>query len=51
MYGGLLVNQPHLFNEMVIEAYKDGQKVYENKGDKSLIDLSTKRFNPKKVFF
>ena len=32
-------------NEMIVEAHKGGQVVYEDRGDKSLIDLLTKRFN------
>ncbi|KAL9954669.1 hypothetical protein ACROYT_G042234 [Oculina patagonica] len=47
-YGGLLINVPRLINEMVIEAVKDGRKVYEDIADKSLVDLITKRFNPRK---
>ena len=50
MYGGLFINKPRLLNEMVIEARRGGQIVYENKGDKSLVDLLTKRFNPKKKY-
>ena len=37
-------------NEMVIEAHKGGQIVYEDKEDKSLVDLLTKRFDPKKRY-
>ena len=50
MYGGLFINKPKLLNEMVIEAHRGGQIVYENKGDKSLVDLLPKRFNPKKKY-
>ncbi|KAL9980406.1 hypothetical protein ACROYT_G008994 [Oculina patagonica] len=49
-YGGLLINMPRLINEMVIEAVKDGKMVYEDIADKSLVDLITKRFNPKKKY-
>ena len=49
-YGGLLINMPRLINEMVIEAVKDGKKVYEDIADKSLVDLITKRFDPKKKY-
>ena len=49
-YGGLLINVPRLINEMVIEAVKDGKKVYEDIADKSLVDLITKRFDPKKKY-
>ena len=50
MYSGLFINKPKLLNEMVIEAHRGGQIVYEKKGDKSLVDLLTKRFNPKKRY-
>lgn len=49
-YGGLMINVPRLMNEMVIEAHKNGKNIYENTVDKSLIDLITKRFNPKKKY-
>lgn len=49
-YGGLLINVPRLINEMVVEAVKDGEKVYEDMADKSLVDLLTKRFDPKKRY-
>ncbi|KAL9974073.1 hypothetical protein ACROYT_G011072 [Oculina patagonica] len=49
-YGGLLINMPRLINEMVIEAVKDGKMVYEDIADKSLVDLITKRFDPKKKY-
>ena len=49
-YGGSFINVPRLMNEMVIEAVKDGKKVYEDTADKSLIDLITKRFDPKKKY-
>ena len=35
-------------NEMIVEAQKGGKVVYEDCGDKSLIDLSTKCFNSEK---
>ena len=50
MYGGLFINQPILLNDMIVEAHKGSQIVYENQGDKSLADLLTKRFNPKKRY-
>lgn len=49
-YGVLMINVPRLMNEMVIETHKGGQIVYEDKGDKSLVDLLTKRFDPKKRY-
>lgn len=45
-----MINVPRLLNEMVIEAHKGGRIVYEDKGDKSLADLLTKRFNPKRKY-
>ena len=50
MYGGLFINYPKLINEYKVEALKGGQIVYDNKGDKSLVELLTKRFNPKKRY-
>ena len=38
-------------NEMIVEAHERGKVVYEDCGDKSLIDLFTKRFQPKKKIF
>ncbi|DAC81727.1 TPA_asm: hypothetical protein, partial [Stylophora coral adintovirus] len=51
-YGGLLINPNRLINEMVVEAINPstGSLVYERHGDKSLVDLLTKRFNPKKNY-
>ena len=49
-YGVLMINVPRLMNEMVIETHKGGQIVYEDKRDKSLVDLLTKRFDPKKRY-
>ena len=49
-YGGLLINVPRLMNEMIVEAHKEGKVVYEDGGDKSLIDLSTKCFNSEKRY-
>ena len=49
-YGGLLINMPKLMNQMVIEAMKDGEIVYKDTADKSLIDLITKRFDHKKKY-
>ena len=46
-YGGLLVDYPKLMNNMLIDVYKDNKLVYQDKADRSLIDLLTKRYNPK----
>ena len=34
-------------NNMLLDVYKNNQLVYQDKADKSLIDLLTKRYNPK----
>ena len=46
-YGGLLVDYPKLTNNMLLDVYKDNKLVYQDKADRSLIDLLTKRYNPK----
>ena len=46
-YGGLLVDYPKLINNMLLDVYKNNKLVYQDKADKSLIDLLTKRYNPK----
>ena len=46
-YGGLLVDYPKLINNMLLDVYKDNKLVYQDKADRSLIDLLTKRYNPK----
>lgn len=48
-YGGLLINPLRLLNEMVVEASdpSTGVVVYERQGDKGIVDLLTKRYNPK----
>ena len=43
-YGGLMINVPRLMNEMVVEAVKGGNIIYEQQADKSLVDLLTKRY-------
>ena len=49
-YGGLLINVPRLRNEMIFEVQKGGKIIYEQAADKSLIDLLTKRYNPRKAY-
>ena len=49
-YGDLKFNVPRLVNEKVIEAVKGGRIIYEQPADRSLIDLLTKRYNPKKAY-
>ena len=46
-YGGLVVDLPRLFNEMKLNVYRGGKLLYSADADKSLINLITKRFNPK----
>ena len=46
-YGGLAVDLPKLMNEMKIDVFRGGKLLYSADADKSLIDLLTKRFNPK----
>ena len=48
-YGGLLINPLRLRKEMVVEASNPstGAVVYERQGDKAIVDLLTKRYNPK----
>ena len=46
----LIINVARFMNEMVNEAHKGRQIVYEDRTDKRLIDLLTKRFNPKKKY-
>ena len=46
-YGGLVIDLPKLFNEMKLNAYRGGKLVFQSDVDKSLLNLLTKRFNPK----
>ena len=48
-YGGLLINPLRLRKEMVVEASdpSTGVVVYERQGDKGIVDLLTKSYNPK----
>ena len=46
-YGGLVIDLPRLFNEMKIDVFRGGKLLYSADADKSLINLITKRFNPK----
>ena len=47
-YGGLFIDVPKLMNKLKIDAYCGGKIIYQADADKSLIDLLTKRYNPKK---
>ena len=46
-YGGLFIDVPKLMNKLKIDAYLGGKLIYQADGDKSLVDLLTKRCNPK----
>ena len=46
-YGGLAIDVPRLFNEMKLNVFRGGKLIYSADADKSLINLITKRFNPK----
>ena len=49
-YGNLSVDVPRLINEMKLNVFRGGKLIYEADADKSLIDLLTKRFNPRKRY-
>ena len=49
-YGGLMIDLPKFINEMKLHAWREGKLIYEADADKSLIDLLTKRFNPKSKY-
>ena len=46
-YGGLVIDLPRLLNEMKLNVYRGGKLLYSADAGKSLINLITKRFNPK----
>ena len=46
-YGGLVIDLPRLYNEMKLNVYRGGKLLYSADADGSLINLITKRFNPK----
>ena len=43
----MVIDLPKLFNEMKLNVFRGGKLVYQSDADKSLINLLTKRFNPK----
>ena len=49
-YGNLSVDVPKLMNEMKLDVRRGGKIIYQANADKSLVDLLTKRFNPKKSY-
>ena len=46
-FGTLSVDVPKLKNEMKLNVFRGGKIVYRADADKSLVDLLTKRFNPR----
>ena len=46
-YGGLVIDLPRLYNEMKLNVFRGGKLLYSADADRSLINLITKRFNPK----
>ena len=49
-YGNLSVDVPKLKNEMKLNVFRGGKLIYRADVDKSLVDLLTKRFNPKRSY-
>ena len=49
-YGNLSVDVPRLMNEMRLNVFRGGKLIYHADADKSLVDLLTKRFNPRKKY-
>ena len=49
-FGNLSVDVPKLKNEMKLNVFRGGKIVYHADVDKSLVDLLTKRFNPKRSY-
>ena len=49
-YGNLSVNVPRLMNEMKLNVFRGGKIIYQADADKSLVDLLTKRFNPRRSY-
>ena len=49
-FGNLPVDVPKLKNEMKLNVFRGGKIVYHADADKSLVDLLTKRFNPKRSY-
>ena len=49
-FGNLSVDVPRLKNEMKLNVFRGVKIVYHADADKSLVDLLTKRFNPKRSY-
>ena len=50
-FGNLSVDVPKLKNEMKLNVFRGGKIIYHADADKSLVDLLTKRFNPRSSLF
>ena len=49
-FGTLSVDVPRLKNEMKLNVFRGGKLIYHADADKSLVDLLTKRFNPRSSY-
>ena len=49
-FGNLSVDVPRLMNEMKLNVFRGGKLIYHADADKSLVDLLTKRFNPRRSY-
>ena len=49
-YGNLSIDVPKLKNEMKLNVFRGGKIIYQADADKSLVDLLTKRFNPRRSY-
>ena len=49
-FGTLSVDVPRLKNEMKLNVFRGGKLIYRADADKSLVDLLTKRFNPRSSY-
>ena len=49
-FGNLSVDVPKLKNEMKLNVFRGGRIIYHADADKSLVDLLTKRFNPRSSY-
>ena len=49
-FGTLSVDVPKLKNEMKLNVFRGGKLIYHADADKSLVDLLTKRFNPRSSY-
>ena len=49
-FGNLSVDVPKLKNEMKLNVFRGGKLIYRADADKSLVDLLTKRFNPRSSY-